>query len=393
MLFQVASNYFEYSRMERTGATVLVVAILLAYSFPSLYRAAWEPEPIDFTQFHASFQEAEPMASYVPDEHSVTIAPPAFPFDPNTASEATLVELGFPQYLAARLVKYRNKGGKFRRPEDLGKLYGIKPALVERLLPFVKITNPESARKFAQRDNASPKQHSKSTAPSPPPFPFDPNIATEADFVRLGLSERLARQILNYRDKGGRFRKPEDFKKIYNLSTADYERLLPFITLTPPTRTDSTTADPNRQLVTQPAERNYLEQIEINTATPEQFQQLRGIGPYYAKRIVTFRRALGGFTSVEQIGETYDLPDSVFQKIRPALQLHQPAQKIDVNTADAETLKGHPYLRWRQAKAIVNYRTQHGPFESATEFAVMREALGADYERILPYLEFKTPRS
>jgi len=65
-------------------------------------------------------------------------------------------------------------------------------------------------------------------------FPFNPNTATADDFQRLGLTAKTARSILNYRDKGGLFRKPEDLAKIYTLSTADYERLRPFIALNEP---------------------------------------------------------------------------------------------------------------------------------------------------------------
>ena len=65
-------------------------------------------------------------------------------------------------------------------------------------------------------------------------FPFNPNTATADDFERLGLSAKTARSIINYREKGGRFRKPEDLAKIYTLSIADYERLRPFIALNEP---------------------------------------------------------------------------------------------------------------------------------------------------------------
>ncbi|MCU9611836.1 helix-hairpin-helix domain-containing protein, partial [Escherichia coli] len=50
-------------------------------------------------------------------------------------------------------------------------------------------------------------------------------------FVRLGLPLNLANRICNYREKGGQFRKPEDFQKIYGLSVADFERLRPFISI------------------------------------------------------------------------------------------------------------------------------------------------------------------
>ena len=96
---------------------------------------------------------------------------------------------------------------------------------------------------------AAPRQHSSGTsrprsryggyeAPEKPysrqqrkmeSFPFDPNAVTLEELVRLGLSERQAQSILNYREKGGRFRSKEDFKKMYVVSDSLYERLEPFI--------------------------------------------------------------------------------------------------------------------------------------------------------------------
>ena len=60
-------------------------------------------------------------------------------------------------------------------------------------------------------------------------FYFDPNKIQETDWIRLGLQERLARTIHHYLEKGGRFKKAEDLKKLYGLHDADYERLYPFV--------------------------------------------------------------------------------------------------------------------------------------------------------------------
>lgn len=60
-------------------------------------------------------------------------------------------------------------------------------------------------------------------------FVFDPNTASYDDLLILGLSARTARSIENYRNKGGKFRRPEDFQRIYTLSEEDYVRLRPFI--------------------------------------------------------------------------------------------------------------------------------------------------------------------
>jgi competence protein ComEA len=57
------------------------------------------------------------------------------------------------------------------------------------------------------------------------PFPFNPNTATREDFIRLGLMDKTANTIVHYREKGGKFYKPEDFKRIWGLANADYMRL------------------------------------------------------------------------------------------------------------------------------------------------------------------------
>jgi competence protein ComEA len=87
-----------------------------------------------------------------------------------------------------------------------------------------------------------------------------------------------------------------------------------------------------------------------------------------ANRIVSFRQKLGGFYSVDQVAETYGLPDSTFQHLKPTLQCHPTElQKININTADANILKQHPYIKWTLANAIVQYRNQHGSFRSVDD--------------------------
>ena len=67
--------------------------------------------------------------------------------------------------------------------------------------------------------------------------------------------------------------------------------------------------------------------IDVNTADTTAFISLPGIGSKLAARIITFREKLSGFYSVEQIGETYGLPDSTFQKIKQYLKLDNASVK------------------------------------------------------------------
>ena len=64
-------------------------------------------------------------------------------------------------------------------------------------------------------------------------FPFDPNTADSTTLLRLGFKPWQAKAICNYRRKGGRWRSAEDCKRIYGFSEADYQRLKPYIRISP----------------------------------------------------------------------------------------------------------------------------------------------------------------
>ena len=197
-------------------------------------------------------------------------------------------------------------------------------------------------------------------------FYFDPNTINPEQWKALGLRDKTIQTIHNYRERGGRFSSPQDLQKIYGLHPDDYQRLLPFVRIAhdiPRTNDQKTATTPFRNASTHKLVSS--EPIDINTADTAAWISLRGIGTKLASRIVNFRQKLGGFFSVDQVAETYALPDSTFLKIRPLLKMSDslPA-RMDINTADANTLKQHPYIRWNLANAIVQYRNQHGAFKS-----------------------------
>lgn len=76
-------------------------------------------------------------------------------------------------------------------------------------------------RKAAGRDSSATRR-------TPETFPFDPNRADSATFVRLGLRPWQASNALKYRRRGGRWRSPDDFARLYGLSEADFRRLRPY---------------------------------------------------------------------------------------------------------------------------------------------------------------------
>jgi len=196
-------------------------------------------------------------------------------------------------------------------------------------------------------------------------FYFDPNTLSFEGWKKLGMREKTISTIEKYLAKGGHFYKPADLNKIYGIHPDEFEKLEAFIKIEAPPTSDAKSSLKNE--FRKDVSPKY-HSIEINTSDTSAFIELPGIGNKLAARIVNFREKLGGFYSIDQVGETYGLPDSTFQKIRSFLQLeNSPVKKININTATKDEMKTHPYLRWSLANAIVEYRNQHGNYVSVDD--------------------------
>ena len=135
-----------------------------------------------------------------------------------------------------------------------------KPYTVEIVPERNEVVKEEIVRKYAQRSVES--------------FPFDPNSASLEDLQRLGFSQKQAQSIINYRNAGGRFHRPSDFAKSFVVADSVFRRLEPFIT---------------------------IPLLDINAADSAAFDQLPGIGPYYASKMVEYRKELEGYDFPEQL--------------------------------------------------------------------------------------------
>ena len=126
--------------------------------------------------------------------------------------------------------------------------------------------------------------------------------------------------------------------------------------------------------------------VDVNSADTTALIDLPGIGSKLALRIINFREKLGGFYAIEQLKETYGLPDSTFQKIRPFLYLSGSVKKININTANKDELKLHPYIKWNLCNAIVEYRNQHGLFKTLEDLKRIHAIDETTFSKIAPYL-------
>ncbi|MEY8685550.1 ComEA family DNA-binding protein [Bacteroides sp. AN502(2024)] len=214
---------------------------------------------------------------------------------------------------------------------------------------------------------------------------FDPNTADSATFLSLGLPSWMARNILRYRNKQGKFRHPEDFRKIYGLTEEQYRTLYPYIQI----RKDFNSKDTVRLLTIPSIQRDTLMKyspgtiISLNSADTTELKKIPGIGSSIARMIVNYRERLGGFSRIEQLQEIHLKVD----KLRPwfSIDTHQ-TRRINLNKAGMERMMHHPYINYYQAKAIIEYRKKKGPLKSLKQLSLYEEFTPTDLERIEPYI-------
>lgn len=219
---------------------------------------------------------------------------------------------------------------------------------------------------------------------------FDPNQVSPETLMSFGVPQPVARRMKNYRDKGGRFRKPEDLLRIWGMDTFLYEKLKPFMRM--PEKSGAVYSE-YVGIVGDKSKRNMavkLVAIDINTADSSVLVMLPGIGEKLAARIVAYREKLGGFAHFDQLFEVYGLPRETVIQLREQGNLGLISgvyRKIQINTCKAAAMK-HPYITKTQVNALLAYRQQHGPFKDSSDLHSVLSFSAAEKTRLIPYLDF-----
>ena len=273
----------------------------------------------------------------------------------------------------------------------------IDPKRVEELM--AKIEVKESAKKEAFQDRYANKyeKYDSDNAPSKPIrlALFDPNQASEAQFEELGIAKWMAKRIINYRTKGGQFRKKEDLQRIYDFPADLYTKLEPYITL--PEKPVSGGFAPSPRLeansevkiaTTTPTKESFKPvAFDLNRADTNDLKKLKGIGSKLSARIIKYRDMVGGFYSENQVKEVFGLDSTVVDEILKFGTIKNPSlKKIKINEVTVEEFK-HFYIRPYIAKSIIAYRLQHGNFTAKKDFEPIKLLDAKTLDKIFPYFE------
>ena len=245
------------------------------------------------------------------------------------------IALFVPKAAVTRLVADRD------HPDTVYVVERIRPKAVPDAEPETEPVEEESDtvyyRRQADRSPDAVRIREKASPRRVESFRFNPNTASLEDLMRLGFSEKQAQSILNYRAKGGRFRRPSDFAKSYVVADSVFERLEPYID---------------------------IPRIDLNQADSAAFETLPGIGPYFASKMVSYRTSLGGYSHAEQLLEIYHFDREKYDALKDLIRC-SPPEPYPIWTLSERDLARHPYLSRDEAHAIVLYRT-HQPRDQWT---------------------------
>lgn len=216
-------------------------------------------------------------------------------------------------------------------------VYVVDSALARQVLTDMEHSDtavPEGrtvVRKHSEHSPAAKSVYKAHADKKTETFRFDPNTVSRDDLERLGFSEKQARSIVNYRLKGGRFRRKSDFAKSYVVADSVYRRLEPYID---------------------------IPLVDLNLADSADFDALPGIGGYFASRMVEYRRKLGGsYSYKEQLMDIRKFDRERYDALSDLITVDSAhVRPYPIWTLPEDSLRLHPYIGSYAAHGIVLFR-------------------------------------
>lgn len=225
-----------------------------------------------------------------------------FAFDPNTISSEQWQELGLPRWLAERIGKYRAKGGRFRKKEDLLRIYDFPEDTYRSLEPYIRLPGEVPTRVPADGLASTPGTPTPTAGrpevPRPARFTFELNSADTTALKRVyGIGSKLSARIVNYRESLGGFAHENQVREVWGLDSTVVDELLKHATL----RTTE------------------LRKLNVNSGTAEQLRH-----PYLkfhiARALVAYRQQHGAFNSPDDLLQVKLLDVATLARLKPYLE-------------------------------------------------------------------------
>lgn len=305
------TDYFTFSMVHRKGSLFLLLLLLLLISGFYFLDFMEEKKQYDYSAYLLEIKRFEQIlaeenytgkqerreknskSSFNYIDSTEESNGKLFLFDPNTAEEKTLRALGLSSKVIKIIIRYRLKGGQFKKREDFKKMYGLSEEKYHQLESFITLTPDTTYPRIYKNDNLQSKEL-KITEQV-----IDINLANQSDFDSLkGIGPAIASSIISYREKLGGFIEKSQLYEVYGIDSLLFERLA------------------NRVEV----KYNQVNKININNGFGDDLRH-----PYLAKNlvklIVNYRKLHGPFKSVEDLKKLALVNEELYSKLAPYLTI------------------------------------------------------------------------
>ena len=310
MIFKQLREYLVFSRKERNGLLILITVLLLVISADFFVPLLVPHKEYDTTEWKKETEKYYSSVSVKPES-----VKPVFRglVNPNEAGKSVLLQMGLPAGLASNWVKYLEKGGRFRKKEDVMKLYGMTGELYHRIEEYIEIPVQEKSN-FAQRstkyiaENKTPVFSRKDSVRSEH-FNFKEKKELQqvdinkADSILLeslpGIGPVLAARIVKFRKLIGGFYEVSQLKDMYGMTEELFARASPRLM-----------ADPSG-----------IQKLDINFLSLSELGRHPYIGFRQARKLVKSRDIKGKLTSKADLTPIFSA-DSL-QRLLPYLSISE----------------------------------------------------------------------
>lgn len=192
-------------------------------------------------------------------------------------------------------------------------------------------------------------------------MPFNPNTLSKTEARKYGIPDKVYLNLQKYLSKGGKIRNKMQMRSLYGMDSLTFTRLEPFIELPqdlPKIKTTRFQDKPPRI-------------FDLNTIEPKDLIYTLGLDYKLAYRIINYRNALGGFCDLQQLSEVFGMQDSIASRLQAQLILRQKHLRRAIQFTSLDSLAKHPYVKFKLAKRIAQYKKEHGALKHISELKYM----------------------
>lgn len=293
------------------------------------------------------YDAKEKQYYYVPEKQGEL-----FPFDPNTADSTQFLRLGLRPWQVRNIYKYRAAGGRYRKPTDFARLYGLTLKQYKRLEPYIRIEKEVMAADvYGNIREEYPRHHYDYPVKLRKGDHININTADTAQLMTVpGIGSYYARQIVRKRARLGGFASPKQLLEIEGFPET------------------------------------ALEYMEV------------GVGKQNGKSAFAASEHTDGDAKAKESSPNINAnalannasltakngKQSADITVKPKEEL----KKIRVNHDDVRTMAKHPYMRYFHAKDIEKYRRLKGKLKSVADLHRLPSFTQEDIAKLTPYLDF-----